>query len=91
MESKPDRSESVLLQTTPGPLWDVMDEHPCPPPPPPLTLFSFHLPPHPDSALLDSSLTVFPALCPSVQSSPLPWLARLGQSFKPNGDLATKN
>lgn len=30
MESKPDRSESVLLKPTPGPLWDVMDGHPCP-------------------------------------------------------------
>lgn len=51
MESKPDRSESVLLKPTPGPLWDVMDEHPrpqLPPQPPPhLTLSSFHLsPPH---------------------------------------------
>lgn len=76
MESKPDRSESVLLKPTPGPLWDIMDEHPRPPTPLRLTLFSFHLSPHPYSALLPSSLMIF--FLPSArQSSPLPcpsWL-----------------
>lgn len=43
MESEPDRSESVLLKPTPGPLWDIMDEHLCPSPPLPYTLISFHV------------------------------------------------
>lgn len=67
MESEPDRSESVLLKPTPGPLWDIMDEHLCPSPPLPYALISFHI----------SS----PTLCtppfishPSAhQSSLLPW------------------
>lgn len=62
MESKPDRSESVLLKPTSGLLWDIMDEHLYPHPlPQPYHLFSFHLtspptltallPPHPHSSV----------------------------------------
>lgn len=56
MESKPDRSESLLLKPTPGPLWDVMDENPChtTPTSPHSFLHSLLLPP------LSS-----PTLCPS--------------------------
>lgn len=72
MESKPDRSESVLLKPTPGPLWDIMDEHLCPSPPLPYTLLSSHV---------SSPILCTPPFIshPSAhQSSPLPcpsWLA----------------
>lgn len=53
MESKPDRSKSVLLEPTPGPLWDIMDEHQCTLPPPGLapftSLLTHTLPPSPPS------------------------------------------
>lgn len=61
MESKPDRSESVLLKPTPGQLWDVMDEHPRLPPPPrlPPSLFSQTLHSHDFSSPLPISGVLF--------------------------------
>ena len=78
MESKPDRSESVLLQTTPGPLWDVMDEHPCPPSPPPLTLSSFQPPSSPRLCTLHFISHGFS--CP-LPISPVLSLALAGSSW----------